>query len=186
MMYEGTIPSAGSDISPVRQRRRILVVGHARHGKDTVAEILRDQHGMTFASSSWTLAEVCCRPYLAARGITYDSIDECYADRVNHRAAWHDAISEFNRDDPTSLARVILAKADIYVGMRSNREYRACLDAGLFDAIWWVDASGRGVPPEPRDSCDIDFNPECMTLIDNSRCLLALQMAVSVEVNALP
>ena len=31
---------------------KLLIIGHARHGKDTVAEILRDTHGYDFVSSS--------------------------------------------------------------------------------------------------------------------------------------
>ena len=31
---------------------KLLVIGHGRHGKDTVCEILRDHYGYTFESSS--------------------------------------------------------------------------------------------------------------------------------------
>ena len=30
---------------------KILVLGHGRHGKDTVAEMLRDRHGLSFTGS---------------------------------------------------------------------------------------------------------------------------------------
>ena len=32
--------------------KKLLVIGHGRHGKDTVCEILRDHYGYTFESSS--------------------------------------------------------------------------------------------------------------------------------------
>lgn len=32
--------------------QKLLVIGYGRHGKDTVCEILRDQHGYSFTSSS--------------------------------------------------------------------------------------------------------------------------------------
>ena len=33
-------------------KKKLLVIGHGRHGKDTVCEILRDEFGYTFESSS--------------------------------------------------------------------------------------------------------------------------------------
>ena len=34
-------------VRPVR-KPKLLVIGHARHGKDTVSELLRDRHGFSF------------------------------------------------------------------------------------------------------------------------------------------
>lgn len=39
-----------------------MVIGHARHGKDTVGEALRDFHGLKFASSSMFCAETIMLP----------------------------------------------------------------------------------------------------------------------------
>lgn len=145
--------------------RRFLILGHARHGKDTAALHLFRAHGLTFRSSSEFLAETVIRPALAARGLTYPDAEACYADRVNHRALWRAIIEDFNRDDPARLAKAILAEADCYVGMRMEREYWA--SRSLFDAVFWIDASGRGLPPEGRDSMTIAFDPAWMVRIDN-------------------
>lgn len=147
---------------------KLLILGWARHGKDTVAELLERRHGMTFRSSSYFLAQACVRPYLEARGIVYDSLADCYEDRGNHRDLWNKAIVEYN-EDPTRLTREILAVADCYVGMRSAREYEATKD--FYDHILWVDASGRGLPAEPTSSMDIVYDPSRMILIDNSGSL---------------
>jgi hypothetical protein len=144
---------------------KLLILGHARHGKDTAAEYLRDVHGVSFQSSSYFLAANVVRPALAGRGMFYDSLDECYADRVNHRALWREIIGEFNGEDPARLAKAILEVSDCYVGMRTQREYWA--SRPLFDAILWIDASGRGIPPEGSDSMDITFDPAWMIRIDN-------------------
>jgi len=144
---------------------KLLIIGPARHGKDTAAEYLRDRHGLSFISSSAFLAETVIRPALAGRGMFYDSLAACYADRVNHRALWRELIEDFNREDPARLAREILALADCYVGMRMARELWA--SRALFDAILWIDASGRGLPPESRESMDITFDPAWMIRIDN-------------------
>lgn len=160
---------------------KILLLGWARHGKDTVAEILRDNHGFRFESSSHFCAEHVCRPAMAELGITYGSLEECYADRVNHRATWYEAIKAYNGEDPARLAKGILEQGDIYVGMRSAYEFAEARK--LFDQIWWVDASGRGLPPEPRDSMDIDREPG-FTLIPNNGSLHDLELTVACALHA--
>ena len=152
---------------------KILILGHARHGKDTAAEHLRDAHGISFHSSSLFLAANVVRPALARRGIFYESLADCYADRVNHRALWREIIEGFNAEDPARLAKAILASADCYVGMRQARELWA--SRALFDVIFWIDASGRGLPPEPADSMDIAFDPGWMVRIDNGGTPEAMQ-----------
>ena len=158
------------------RKPRVLILGWARHGKDTVAEIMRDEHGYTFESSSFFLAEKVVRPELERRGIAYESLDECYEDRVNHRATWRGIIGDFNGDDPSPLARSILEVSDCYVGMRTDREYRASRD--LFDAVVWVDASRRDIPPEGRDSMDIDYDPTTMFRIENGGTIEWLRVGV--------
>lgn len=158
------------------RKPRLLILGHGRHGKDSVAELLNERYGFTFRSSSYFLAENVVRPGLARRGIEYPTLEACYEDRVNHRAAWREIIGEFNGPDPARLAKAILAVCDIYVGMRTDREYQASYD--LFDAVGWVDAAGRGLPPEGRDSMDIDYDPKKMLMIDNNGTLEDLTKSV--------
>ena len=37
---------------------KLLVIGHKRHAKDTLAEIFRDKFGLTFESSSQAAANI--------------------------------------------------------------------------------------------------------------------------------
>lgn len=145
---------------------KILILGHGRHGKDTVAEYLRDHHRLSFRSSSLFLAETVVRPALVAHGLVYDTLDACYEDRVNHRCLWRDIILAYNTDDLSRLARAVLEVSDCYVGMRSIEEYRA--SRRLFDVVMWVDAAARGLPDDP--SLSIGFEPD-MVLIDNNGSL---------------
>lgn len=150
--------------------KKILILGYKQHGKDKFAELLRDNHGLNFRSSSLFLAEKVVRPKLEKLGITYASVEDCYADRDNHRIAWRDAILEHNQEDPAKLAKAILEVADCYVGMRSDYEYQVAKK--LFDRIIWVDGTGRVLPNgrvlEAYDeSLDIEFNPDEMLLIEN-------------------
>lgn len=172
------------DLTPEPARKpKLLIIGHGRHGKDTVAELLRDKFGYSFASSSFFAAETVVRPALAACGITYDTLDACYADRVNHRGFWYEAIAAYNGRGKSKLAEAILEDHDIYVGMRSNAEFEASRE--LFDVVVWVDAFDRGLTPEPASSFDITFDPATMYRINNGGTLTDLEERVTQLVLAL-
>lgn len=146
---------------------KLLVIGHARHGKDSLCEILQQDHGLRFTSSSYFAAERAVRPWLAVRGLLYPNLKACYDDRARHRPAWFQAIAEYNSSDPARLAREMLRSHDIYCGMRSRREFEAAEAGELFDAVIWVDASQR-VELEPLSSNELrqqdgDF------VVDNNR-----------------
>lgn len=133
---------------------KLMVLGEARHGKDSVCEIITRDYGLTFESSSAFVAEKAVRPWLAAKGITYSTYDEMYADRVNHRPEWKEAISAYNTPDKTRLGRELYAIHDIYCGIRDGDELAALQAAGVIDFSIWVDASLR-CPPEPATSCTV-------------------------------
>lgn len=134
---------------------RILVIGHGRHGKDTVAAMLHLKYNMRFTSSSRFCAERVMMPYFEQSDTVYMTADECFHDRHNHRASWYHAIREFNRPDATTLARAILENNDVYCGMRSKAELFACRNAGIFDHVIWVDRSEH-VPAEGALSCSVE------------------------------
>lgn len=149
---------------------RLLLIGHGRHGKDTVADMFKSLSGFTWASSSWTAASEVVIPYMVRNGIAeYDSVDACFQDRHAMRGHWFDAIDQFNTPDKTRLARYIMDRNDMYVGMRSPKELWACKAAGLFDAIVWVDASERE-PLEGKSSMRIERH-EADFVIDNNGAL---------------
>lgn len=148
---------------------KVLVLGYARHGKDTVCDIIKEEYGFTFRSSSEFCAEHVVHPAMRSE---YDTWQECFADRHNHRARWFDLITAYNTPDRARLARGILAESDVYCGMRNIEEFQAA--ESLFDAVVWVDASGRGLPPEPVESCTV--HPGLTKLhINNSGSLQSLQ-----------
>jgi hypothetical protein len=151
----------------------ILILGHGRHGKDTAAEFLRDNHGLSFSSSSWIAANEFIFDDLKGM-FDYSSVKKCFDDRHNHRALWNQMIAEYNKDDPTRLAKLILSDYDIYVGMRSQREYTACVEQQLFDLVIWVDASTRVGKFEDSSSFDIDYKSN-MIWVDNNRRLIDLE-----------
>lgn len=64
--------------------KKILILGHARHGKDTLAEILNKEYGMTFMSSSQAANEIFLFDELKNK-YGYKTKEESFNDRVNHR-----------------------------------------------------------------------------------------------------
>jgi dephospho-CoA kinase len=132
---------------------KLMIMGHARHGKDTACEYLRDKYGLTFKSSSEAACEAIIYPALKdIHG--YKTIEECFNDRGNHRKIWYALISNYCHHNPAVLSEIIFQDHDIYCGIRSKKEFDATKAAGLFDLSIWIDASNR-LPAESEDSCTV-------------------------------
>ena len=134
--------------------KKMLIIGNMRHGKDSLAEIMNEEYGLTFVSSSQAAADIFLYDRLKDK-YGYKNSVECFEDRVNHRQEWYEAICDYNKEDRAKLAKGILEMADCYVGLRDRDEIKECIKQGLFDIIIWVDASER-LPQEPATSFNID------------------------------
>ena len=145
---------------------KVLIIGHGRHGKDTVAEILRDYHGRAFVSSSLFCADFV-RQGMEDIGVTYPTPEACYEDRHNHRDFWFNSISEYNTPDKSRTAREMLEQGnDIYVGMRNREEFESCKKDKLFDCVVWVDRSTRRLN-EPASSMELKASDADIVLNNN-------------------
>jgi|688.fasta_scaffold01604_18 hypothetical protein len=132
---------------------KLLIIGHARHGKDTVAEKICSK--MDLASTSSSLFVGWEYVWWQWGWKHYTTFNDMFADRVNHRKTWADLISEYNTPDKTRTAKTMLSCGyDVYDGMRKRDEFNACREAGLFDHVIWVDASKRR-PPESAYSMEL-------------------------------
>lgn len=136
------------------KKPKLLLIGNARHGKDSMAEILNEHFGLKFQSSSQAAADIFIYDTLKD-AYNYQTSEECFEDRVNHRAEWYNLICDYNKEDRARLAKEILLESDCYVGMRDRGEITECLRQGIFDLVVWVDASKR-LPPESSESFNID------------------------------
>jgi hypothetical protein len=152
---------------------KLMILGYARHGKDTVAEILSDTYGLGMVSSSHAAGKKVMLPYFESIGVHYRDFNECYEDRVNHRAEWFEQIAAYNTPDKARLAREIYAESDIYVGIRSREEFDAVKAAGLFQYSIWVDRS-KHVEPESASSNTIGKDAADY-VIDNNGTLEELE-----------
>lgn len=161
------------------KNKKLLIIGHGRHGKDTVAEILRDYHGREFVSSSLFCAGFV-RKYLW-NSLTCDEVyyddEDCFSDRHSYRDEWFKAISEYNTPDKSRTAREMLEQGnDIYVGMRSREEFESCKRDKLFDCVVWVDRSDH-LFSEPSSSMELD-KEDADLIIDNNSTKIALWLKV--------
>lgn len=153
---------------------KLMILGYARHGKDTVAEILRDNLGLTFVSSSFAAAEKVMVPYFASKGIVYPDLATCYADRVNHRQEWFEQIKAYNTPDGAKLAREIFSENDIYVGIRNIEEFKQGREQNLWNYSIWVDRS-KHVAPESVTSMTIT-PADATHILDNNGTLEQLKI----------
>ena len=154
---------------------KLLVIGHGRHGKDTVCEILEKNYNFSFESSSKFCSKLFIYDQLKDK-YGYASEEECYEDRHNHRAEWYNAICDYNEKDAATLGREIFKEHDIYCGLRNKREFYAMKNTGVFDYAIWVDRSDH-LPPESKDSMSLEQWMADYT-IDNNRDLNQLMFNV--------
>jgi hypothetical protein len=146
-------------------RKKILILGDARHGKDTLAECIERQFGYTHLSSSVAALDIFLFDQLKRKfGFQYKDKNEAYDDRIHQRDRWYDEICAYNKKDPTRLVKEILKRADIYVGLRSGDEVEAAIREELFDYV--IGIYNYRLPRESAASntaysykyCDIVFN----------------------------
>lgn len=154
---------------------KLLIVGHGRHGKDTVCEILKSEFNFKFNSSS----EFCAQKFIydaLKDKYNYVSYEECYKDRHNRRSEWYDMIHDYCKDDHARLGKEIFSEYDIYCGLRNKTEFYAMKNNGVFDYCVWVDRSDH-LPLEDASSMSLSIWMADY-VIDNNRNLDMLQKNV--------
>lgn len=145
---------------------KILIIGHARHGKDTAALILQRLVGLRVTSSSQAACSTCVFPVLRER-YSYQTEQQCWEDRTNHRKEWFDLICAYNESDPSRLTKDILESYDVYIGLRARAEFEA--SRHLFNHVVWVDRSDI-LPPESTTSMQLSIK-DATSVIDNNGSL---------------
>ena len=142
---------------------KLLICGHAQHGKDSVADLLCDFNAYTASSSSFFVIKKLEKQMCKDLGLS--TAAEVYEKRSLHRQYLYEIIRDYNSPDKARLSKEILNEHQIYVGMRDLEEFNA--SKHLYDLKVWVDASGRGVPLEPVTSFNIPKD-EFDVIIENN------------------
>ena len=151
---------------------KLIVTGMARAGKDTVCEMLQVK-GFNFRSSSDICNETVVFPVLS-KLYNYKTLEECYADRVNHRAEWFNLIYAYNMEDKAKLGKLIFENYDIYCGLRNIEELKALKLSKLDIVTIWVDAEARLGVTEDKTSITI-CKEACDYVINNNGSLQDLE-----------
>lgn len=154
---------------------KILVIGHARHGKDTFAHMLaRNLQLRSPISSSQFACDLFIFDILRVKyDMTYETPKIAWEDRGQFRSIWYDEICIYNEQDQSRLCRQILEHSDIHTGIRSRAEYEA--SKHMFDLIVWVDRAQHCMS-EPKESMQLR-EEDAQVLVDNNGNLQDLDAA---------
>lgn len=150
------------DIIP---KPKLMIMGYAEHGKDTICHLLHEIFGLTSISSSYMALDLFMFDKLKDQ-YGYQTKEECYADRYDKRDIWYEDIKAYNTPDGCRLARDLYAQYNIYNGVRNIEEFIAIKEAKLFDYAIWVDAIQRK-PAEPLSSCSVEPKDADIILSNN-------------------
>jgi gluconate kinase len=136
---------------------RIVVIGHAQSGKDTVAKILSKKYGLKYVNNSKIFAEKIIMPLMK-----YSCVEECYADRVNNRQFWFDTLNGLLDNDIDSLSKLVFDKYDIRCGVRSIKEIARLKEHRL--SVIWVERSNN---PKKDSTCGVSEEHANIRLINH-------------------
>lgn len=152
----------------------IVVVGSAQHGKDTVGEFIEKHSDLKCTASSETALELFLFKELSEKH-GYKTIQEAYENRHKNRKEWFEAIQDYNKEDKTRLAREVMKKGNVYLGMRDPQELHACLEENVFDLTLGVLDPRK---PLETHSKVVDVHSDSDYLIYNDKGLEELEIAV--------
>ena len=125
------------------ERLNLMILGKGRHGKDTFAEIAASEDfGYEYTPTSYLAAEIVIYGKLKEKH-GYTTVEECFDDRHQHRAEWHDLIHEYNHPHLYLLGETVFKTNDIYCGLRNKEEFDSMVDHNLIDLTIWIDATDR-------------------------------------------
>ncbi len=152
-------------------RPKFFLIAHAQHGKGTTSEQLEELYGIKCESSSYIATQEFIYDEIKDE-FGYESLAECYEDRVNHRDLYYNKILGYNTPNKARLGSLIFSKVDGYDGIRDDTEFLANKSFIQYDFAIWIDASNRK-PLEPKSSMKITEDmADC--LLDNNGDQLAL------------
>lgn len=172
---------------------KLFVIGHKEHGKGQFCEIAQRIFGLTHMGTSAFNAQMMFNLMRDTHG--YTTVEECHADRKNHRELWFTEIRNFCGEVPHRVYSNILAEHNICEGARNRQEFESGrLHNATGDLIIWIDASER-MPLESSDSMELTKDDADIIIPNNGskeafeasvvRLLLALYRGTAAHAHAL-
>ncbi len=153
---------------------RLAIVGPGRSGKDEVAAWFARNTRLRYGGST---SEVIAPHAAKALGL---SVAEAFARRHEDRDLWHRLGIELRKHDHAALARAVLKRGDLVVGVRDRVEMETVLAERLVDLAVWIDRPG--IPDDPT----LEYGPElCDVTIQNHWGLTELHGRLKKFANAI-
>lgn len=138
-------------------KKKLLIVGHGRAGKDLAGEYLESITGLKFAGTTSKFLTKYVAKELGR------SEEDVYATRHRDRMLWKQIGDDIRKDDPSLLIRESLQHGEIVGGVRDIAEIIAARNEGLVDLIVWIE--NIWVPVDPT----VTFTErECDLVIQNN------------------
>jgi len=116
----------------------VAFLGFGRSGKDTAARMYCEAAGRKYVGSTSN----AILPVIAhSIGLPAEQV---FAERHQHREFWFHWCNAFRRHYPSMVAKMLLAEADVLVGLRGLLEFESCRNNRVFDLSIWVERPGVG------------------------------------------
>ena len=125
---------------------RVLIVGHGRSGKDTVAALLAEKFGYRLGGSMSYAVIPLITYSLTGRTDAYMQ-EYCYKHRHNNRKYWYDYCNLLRQIDPLLLVKLTLSTTDFIIGIRDKDEFINSLDYFKPHNVLWIERKGTPVDP---------------------------------------
>ena len=155
--------------------RKLMIIGHSGHGKDTVASMLSQIRPYRYIPASLYVAKNIIFPQMKDK---YANFIDCFEDRRNHRALWYNMIQEYTKNDSIRLIREFYQPFDIYTGCRDSVSLQKAKKEKLIDKVIWIEASKR-LPLEDESSMKISHSDADYILYNNDKHLYSLRNNVN-------
>lgn len=121
---------------------KLIVNGHAQHGKDYLSDLLAKELGMRKLNASMFFSETVM---LRAFPGQWTCVEDCYLDRVNHRALWYQMMRMGD------WQKRLMEISDIFCGHRNISEHVE-MSFGSSEPYLRVWVEWEGKPAEPASS----------------------------------
>lgn len=148
---------------------RLMILGHGRSGKDTIAQMFANALGYHYGGST-SLGVKPIITYSITQSLDPVVNDQCYDDRHTYRQYWFDACNMLRRIDPLIIIKCQLAIGDFMLGNRSKEEFINGLDYWRPTSVIWM--ARRVAPVDPT----LEFTRSDITIECNKRSIHHITM----------
>lgn len=119
---------------------KLIINGHAQHGKDFLADLLAKELGMRKLNASMFFAETVMLRTFPGQ---WTCAEDCYLDRVNQRKLWYQMMRHGD------WQKRFMEISDIFCGHRNISEHVEMCRKGQYLRVW---VEWEGKPAEPASS----------------------------------